>query len=316
VSVPAPAAPRISVVLCTHNRAAYLRPALASLVGQTFPRDAFEVLVVDNRSTDDTPAAVDEAVGAGLPARRIFEPTLGLCHARNTGWRAARAPLVAYFDDDAVADPEWLAVLHDALVADPGVGAVGGPVRPIWEAPRPSWLSDAVARVLTIVEWGGAHEIRDLRQEWLAGANMALPRRVLEEVGGFSPSLDRVGHNMLSSGDVFLEKQVVARGYRVRYEPRAAVGHVVPPGRLTQDWFRRRYYWQGISDAVMLLLEHDPSPLRRLRWAAERARRLLASPGRLRALHRPTADPAAFEELCWTWIAVGQVAGLLGKARR
>jgi glycosyltransferase involved in cell wall biosynthesis len=303
----------MSVVICTHDRAHYLRTALASLARQTFPRDAFEVVVVDNRSTDDTPAVI---AAAELPVRRVYEPTLGLCHARNTGWQEARAPWVAYFDDDAVADPGWLAALHAALAGDPRIGVVGGPVRPIWEAPRPAWLGDAAAHALTILDWGEAHEIVDLDAEWLAGANMAVPRAVLAEVGGFNPALDRVGHNMLSSGDVYLERQVQARGYRVWYDPAAAVGHVVPPGRLTQDWFRRRYYWQGISDAVMLVLAHRPSPPRRARWAAARAARLLAAPGALRALRRPTDDPAAFEAACWTWIAVGQVAGLLGAGGR
>lgn len=307
--------PALSVVLCTHDRAAYLRPAIASLVAQTLPRERFEVVVVDNRSTDDTPAVVD-AFAPVLAIRRVYEPTLGLCHARNTGWRAARAPWIAYFDDDAVADPGWLAAIHAAFARDPGLGVVGGPVRPIWEAPRPAWLTDAVARALTILDWGDAHEIDDVRVEWLAGANMAVPRAVLAEVGGFHPGLDRVGHNMLSSGDVYLQQCVRALGYRIRYEPAAAIGHVVPPGRLTQRWFVRRYYWQGISDAVMQLIQQDPSWRRRARLAAGKALRLLRSPRQLRALARRTDDPHAFEQACWAWIAVGQIAGLAGAAKR
>jgi glycosyltransferase involved in cell wall biosynthesis len=309
------AAPALSVVLCTHDRAGYLRKALASLASQTLARDRFEVVVVDNRSTDATSAVVEEFTTT-LDVRRVYEPTLGLCHARNTGWRAARAAWIAYFDDDAVADPGWLAAIHDAFAADPALGAVGGPVRPIWEAPRPPWLTDEVARALTIIDWGDAHTIDDVRAEWLAGANMAVPRAVLAEVGGFHPGLDRVGHNMLSSGDVFLQQRVLERGYRIRYEPAAAVGHVVPASRLTKRWFIRRYYWQGISDAVMQLIQQDPSWRRRARLAAGKLARLLRSPRQLRALVRRTNDPHAFEEACWAWITVGQIAGLAGAARR
>jgi glycosyltransferase involved in cell wall biosynthesis len=307
--------PLLSVVICTHDRASYLRTALASLAAQRFSRDAFELLVVDNRSTDPTPAVVAEFVDA-LPVRRVPEGTLGLCHARNTGWREARGRYVAYFDDDAVADPGWLAAVRDGFARAPGAGVLGGPVRPIWEAPRPAWLSDEAARALTIVQWpGGAHVIADLRTEWLAGANMAVPRALLERIGGFHPRLDRVGHNMLSSGDVFLQRQIQALGYPVVYEPAMSIGHVVPPGRLTKEWFRRRYYWQGISDVVMQLIEQEPRPARRAALALARAARLARSPRQLRTLVAPGDDPAAFTSHCWAWITVGQMAGLLGKAR-
>jgi len=315
-ATPMRAAPEISVVICTHNRASYLRIALASLVTQDVPHQLFEVLVVDNRSTDETPAVVDEFVGK-LPIRRIAEPTLGLCYARNTGFRAAAGEYIAYFDDDAVADAGWLMAVRDAFANVDNLGVVGGPVYPIWEAPRPAWLSDIAARALTVIDWpNGAHEIPDVRVEWLAGANMALPKRVLEEIGGFHPGLDRVGHNMLSSGDVYLERQVRDHGYRVWYEPRMSIGHAVTASRLTKDWFRRRYYWQGISDTVIHLIDHDPTPLARLGDALTRARKLATSPQQLRALTALPDDPEAFTEMCMAWISAGQIAGLLGKARR
>jgi len=309
-------APAVSVVVCTLDRAAYLRAALDSLVGQALPGDSWEVLVVDNGPTDDS-AAVARAFEGTLPLRYLVEPALGLCHARDAGWRAARGRIVAYLDDDAVAEPGWLAAVRDAFVREPRAGVVGGPVRPIWEAPPPPWLSEHAARALTIVDWpGGPKLIPDVRQEWLAGANMAAPRAVLEAVGGFHPRLDRIGRNMLSSGDVFLQQQVLARGWAVAYEPAMAVGHAVTPARLTKRWFRHRYYWQGISDAVMQQIAQAPSPAACVRDAARRAARLLRSPAQLRALLLPTDDPARFTEKCFAWIAVGQVAGLLRAARR
>jgi glycosyltransferase involved in cell wall biosynthesis len=308
--------PVVSVVICTLNRAPYLRGALESLVGQRLPGASWEVLVVDNGSTDDT-ADVAHAFERTLPLRYLVEPTLGLCHARDTGWREARGRIVAYLDDDAVASPGWLAAVHDVFTREPTTGVAGGPVRPIWEAPPPPWLSDVAARALTIVEWpDGPKRIADVRQEWLAGANMAAPRAVLEAVGGFHPHLDRIGHNMLSSGDVFLQQQVATRGWAVAYEPAMAVGHVVTRARLTKAWFRRRYFWQGISDAVMHRITHAPAPAACVREAIRRAARLLRSPAQLRALLLPTDDPDRFTEKCFAWIAVGHIAGLLHAARR
>ena len=313
-------APVVSVVVCTHDRAELLRLALASLAAQAPPPGGFEVVLVDNRSTDHTPAVAAE-FATRLPLRYVHEPEMGLCIARNTGWRAARGTWVAYFDDDAEAEPGWLTAVADAFARHPDAGVVGGRVIPVWEAPQPAWLSDHAARVLTIVDWpGGEHVIADLAAEWLVGVNMAVPRRVLEAVGGFHPWLDRVGTNMLSSGDVFLQKAVVARGLRCVYDPRMAVRHLVGRERLTKAWFQRRYYWQGVSDAVMELIEESPSRPERVRRAAARSARLLpgllAHPTRLGALAAPPDDPARFEEACWTWIAMGHVAGLLGAAGR
>jgi GT2 family glycosyltransferase len=190
-------------------------------------------------------------------------------------------------------------------------------VAPLWEAPRPAWLSDEILTSLTAIEWSATpHALSDLRQEWLVGANIAFPREVLAEVGGFADGLDRAGENLLSSGDVFLQKQLAARGLACWYHPAVAVGHHVPGERLRQPWFVRRYYWQGVSDAVMQLLEERPSPLRRLRLAARRSLALVRPPATLGTLLFPTDEPARFTRKCWAWIALGHTLGLLGAARR
>lgn len=306
----------VSVIICTYNRAELLRLALESLVPGCAAVPGSEVLVVDNRSTDATPAVVDEFIGR-LPVRRVFEAELGLCHARNTGWRAATGDVVAYFDDDALAPPGWLTAIVNAFEAFPDTGVVGGPVAPLWHAPRPAWLSDDAARALTVLDWGAeAHEIPDVGQEWLAGTNMALPRRVLVETGGFHPALDRVGNNLLSSGDVHLQRRVLELGLRIRYEPAMEIQHLVPASRLTKDWFRRRYYWQGISDSVMRMVENPPSKARRARWALSALTGLLRNPRRLQSALAAPDKPEDFTATCHALITVGQVAGLLGAARR
>lgn len=307
----------VSVVLCTHNRAAYLEKALRSLAAQTLPRHAWEAVVVDNRSTDTT-REVATRFQEEMELRYVHEPVLGLSYARNAGWRAARAPIVAYLDDDAVAAPDWLErVLEVFTTVTPRPGCAGGRVDPIWEAPRPAWLSDAVLTSLTAIDWTETpHPIRDLSQEWLVGANLAVPRDVLERIGGFTDGLDRAGRSLLSSGDVFLQKQIQELGLTCFYHPAMAVGHHVPAARLRQPWFRKRYYWQGVSDAVMQLLEERPGPFRRLRLATRRLRDLLRRPEWVAALLLPADEPARFTNKCWAWIAVGHTLGLLGAARR
>lgn len=311
------AEPRVSVVICTHNRADWLRGAIDSVLGQGVPDAEYELLVVDNRSTDGTRALCESY--AGHPSFRfVYEPELGLCHARNRGWREARGEHVAYLDDDAVAEPGWLTAIGQAFASEPRAGVVGGKVEPIWEVPQPHWLSDHLAWGLTIVDWpGGPKVIPDVRVEWLVGANMAMPRRVLEDVGGFEPRLDRVGSNMLSGGDVFLQRRIIERGYLCVYEPAMAVRHLVPKARLERDWFARRYYWQGVSDAVMELITDNPSGLGRLWRGMARAWRLLGDRRLVRdLLDRENDDPSRFEQHCWALIALGHTVGLLGAARR
>jgi glycosyltransferase involved in cell wall biosynthesis len=136
-------APRISATICTHNRAEYLGKALKSLSVQTLPAEDFEVLVVDNASTDDT-AALVESVRPILPSLRyVFEGSLGLSRARNTAIREARGDYIAFLDDDAVAVSEWLEAILTAFdTVKPTPVCVGGRIEPIWEGARPSWLAD------------------------------------------------------------------------------------------------------------------------------------------------------------------------------
>jgi len=313
---PVQAPPAVTVVICTHNRAHYLKQSIRSALEQTAATRDFEVLVVDNRSTDETKAVV-ESLQSAANLRYLYEPRLGLCHARNAGWRDAAGRYVAYLDDDAVASTEWVSAIIDGFASDANVGIVGGRVEPIWEAERPVWLSDDIALSLTVLDWSDRPKvITDARAEWLVGANLAAPRAVLEEVGGFEPRLDRVGRRMISSGDVFLQKQIMARGYTCLYFPRMSVKHLVPAARLRQAWFRHRYYWQGISDVVMQLIEENPSRGRRIGLAAAKAAALLGSPRMLRGLLVPTRDPRVFTDKCFAWILVGRMMGLLGAAHR
>jgi glucosyl-dolichyl phosphate glucuronosyltransferase len=305
----------VSVVICTHNRARHLGNAIASVLAQRADHPGTEILVVDNRSTDETADVV--ARYAPDKVRHVFEPEIGLCNARNRGWREASGRYVAYLDDDAVAEPGWLEAVAEAFDRSPRPGVVGGRVEPIWEETPPTWLSDELALGLTIVDWSAEpRAIPDVRIEWLVGTNMALPREVLERVGGFHPALDRSGSNMLSSGDVFLQKKVMALGLPCFYHPRMAVRHRVEGARLRQEWFRRRYLWQGISDARMEQIEAAPSAARRVGIAARHAARLIASPDRLLWLVVPTSDARRFTAKCMGLIELGHIAGSLGAAGR
>jgi glycosyltransferase involved in cell wall biosynthesis len=240
----------VSAVVCTFNRAPYLQKALESLAVQTLDRAKYEVLVVDNRSTDETKAVVDAARATAPNVRYIYEPTQGLSQARNTGWRESCGAYVAYLDDDAVASPRWLEQIVEVFESvTPRPGAVGGKIEPIWEAPRPLWLSDKVALGLTILDWSKVPFVLD-ESRWLAGANIAYPRELLEVTRGFDVTLGRKGNNLISCEETLLNHQLVVHGHPLYYDPRVSVHHHIAASRLAKEWHIRRQYWNGASVAI------------------------------------------------------------------
>src|SRR4051812_37764690 len=129
---------RISAIIPTYNRDAYLGKAIQSLVDQTLATEQYEILVIDNCSTDHTREIVCNEFGHVPNLRYIYEPVQGLNQARNTGWRQARGELVAFLDDDAIANSEWLEkILMVFETVKPIPGCVGGQVEGIWETERP-----------------------------------------------------------------------------------------------------------------------------------------------------------------------------------
>jgi glycosyltransferase involved in cell wall biosynthesis len=246
-----------SVIICTHNRVTYLEKALAGVAKQCFPTDRFEVIVVDNASSDGTRHCVEKLQGANFPIRYIYEKKLGLSIARNTGWNAARAQYIAYLDDDAVPDEGWLSSAAETIETGPqDIGILGGQVLPIWESERPDWLSDRMLSLLSMVDLGVTSRYVD-EDFGIVGANMIIPRHLLEQYGGFSSEVGRIGSLLLSGEETLLKRRFAEAGYRGFYSPRVSVRHHAPAERLSKKWFLERMYWQGRSGAALMRLEHE-----------------------------------------------------------
>ena len=255
---------RISAVVCTLNRAAYLAKAVESLVNQTCPKEYYEIIVVDNRSTDNTKEVVEQ-LSQCARIKYIYEPIKGLCQARNTGWRAAGGKYVAYLDDDAIACPHWLEKMLEAFeTVKPAPASVGGRVIPIWESERPAWLKEQMLKAYAIVDWGNdARFFKPSSPEHHVGCNVAYSREMLQECGGFNVNLGRKGKNLLSNDENLIRKHIDSHGLGIYYDPEILVEHLVPKERLTRRFMLRRHFWQGVSD-VVLWYEESPSTPGRL----------------------------------------------------
>lgn len=238
----------ITAVIPTRNRAGLLRSAIDSLIDQTAERGSYEILVVDNGSTDGTPALCEEYSGRDSRFRWVREQTPGLSQAKNRALAECSAPVIAYMDDDARAVPGWIQAVVDGfeLAGDTGV-CVGGPVIPDWEAPPPPWLPPEARAMLSEIDWGD--EARPLGpDEYVGGGNSAFRVNVLRQARGFSTSLGRKPGSLLSNEEILLRGQLEAAGGTYFYNPPMRIDHFTPRCRTQRRYLLRRAFWQGVSN--------------------------------------------------------------------
>jgi len=240
-----------TVVICTRNRSSLLGEVGRAVLGQSLPAGEWELLLVDNASTDDTPEVARGVVDAAPDrSRLVVEDEVGLSAARNRGFREARGEVVAFLDDDAFPDPGWLARLTAALADPAGPMCAGGAVRPLFQGELPPWFRGRFLPYLTV--WDLGPEPLELRyNEYPRGANVAYRREAVERYGGFSTDLGRKGRSLLSCEEIELCLRIERDGRRIVYVPDAAVAHVTVADRITPRWLERRFAAQGASEAIV-----------------------------------------------------------------
>ena len=239
-----------SVVIPTRNRAAQLRATLGSVIAEAEGAGA-EVVVVDNGSTDGTPALLAEFAAASPGrVRTIVEPEPGAARARNAGVRVARGTVVAFCDDDVRPRLGWLRALL-ARFADPRVACVGGRVFLLFDpAGRPPWLTGRLTDYLSAYDLGprpidlGTRSRGDSPR----GASMAVRRAAFLDVGGFSPRLGPRSTRPSVGEESELCVRLLEGAHTVWYEPTAEVDHVVDAARLDPTWFLARAFWTGWAE--------------------------------------------------------------------
>jgi glycosyltransferase involved in cell wall biosynthesis len=296
----------VTVAICTHNRARIVSRAVASALEHARSVGG-DVLVVDNASTDNTPAVLAtlarEAPGV---LRTMREPQLGLSAARNRALAETAAPIVVFLDDDAEPHPGWLAALL-ATHADERVVCAGGPIRLRFTTPTPAWLLPELHSTLTAYDLGPTP--RPLHQcpgwDYPYGANVSFRTDAARAAGGFSPRFGHRGRRQMQHEETDLCMRLDAAGGEIRYVPEAAVDHWVLAERLTPAFFLARHWQRGQSGAICEVLNRGWRPaLKRFRW--------WDGPHLLVAPYRPR-DPVDAQRLlaeCRRREALGFVLGL------
>ncbi len=245
----------LSVIIPTRNRASLLKKALFSITKQTFPSDQFEVIVVDNGSTDETAEICEEYKSKLSGFQRIYDERPGLHVGRHLGLKHAKGEILVYADDDIEAFPTWLEGIAESF-QDPEVALVGGKILPKYETEPPDWIeklwnNNECGRMLgwySLLDFG--EEVKEISPLLVWGCNFSIRKNVLIEAGGFHP--DSMPEELIKyrgDGETHVSRKVQEMGYKAIYNPKASVYHWVAESRMTLEYLKQRNYNQGISDS-------------------------------------------------------------------
>ena len=250
----------ISVIIPTRNRADLLRSALGSLESQTLSKGEFEVIVVDNGSTDDTADLVSGLAKEWDNLRCAYEATPGLHAGRHRGLKEANGDVLVYIDDDIRTEATWLEAIAENF-ADSEVAMVGGNNYPDFLGPVPGWLERLWARPAMGGQGIGYLSVlslpdgrRELSPSLVWGCNFSIRKQVLLDAGGFHP--DGVPKELIrfrGDGETHVSKYVLENKLRCNYDSRVSIYHAVTRERMSFEYFRQRAFNQGVSDSYTRL---------------------------------------------------------------
>lgn len=293
----------VTVAICTYNRCRLLADTLRSLVATRVPEAVeWEVVVVDNRCTDDTPEVV-AGFGDELPVRRVEESRPGISHARNRAVEEARGDYIVWIDDDVRVGREWLAAYADAFERWPDAAFFGGPMRALFAGERPGWLVagwEEVRWAYPVRELGDEpFEIAD-RTELPYGANFALPMEI-QARHAYDPQLGRSGTDLLGGEETEFLASLLEEGRTGRWVPDAELEHVIMPKQQTLRYIRQYYRDFGRLSELRRRRRGDDGDSTALFWSRPRWAWRAAIAGELRywgarALREPSVWLAHLRE--------------------
>ena len=235
----------VTIILCAYQRYEDLIEAIESLHHQTY-RD-FEIIVV----VDGNRELYDRILNSGVTTDKIVlnEENLGLSESRNRGIKEAEGDVIAFFDDDAIADPGWLGELVK-MYEEEGAIAAGGRLVPKWISRKPAFLPEEYYWLIGATHRGFAEGVCEVRNTF--GSNISFRSDVIEALGGFKSEMGVRGRGQLQGEETeFCERMREKFGKGVIYNPDAIVYHKIFPERLRLRFLLRRAFWQGYSKQMM-----------------------------------------------------------------
>lgn len=241
----------LSVVICTYNRSDLLSKCLESLANQALDKKMYEVIVADNNSNDDTIQVARGYIGK-LPNFGICrEEKRGANHTRNAGVSIAKGKYIAFIDDDAVADPDWLSNISEFIERHPDIHVFGGPHDAFTLVSKPVWFPPEYG----IFFLGNEERPVNVDSEWLIGTNLIVRKDAFVSVGGFNENLGSVktGNSFFQSGEeTRLLVDLSERGNMIYYVPTIKVKHLIRTDKMSLNYLLVSGYRMGRNHNITL----------------------------------------------------------------
>lgn len=241
----------LSVILCTYNRDRYIFNVLKSIAEGDLSHSEYEIVLVDNNSNDKTKEECERFMQEypDISFNYCFEAEQGLSYARNCGIRNAKGDVLVYVDDDALVNKEYLRTYADFFAANEQAVAAGGPILPQYDGcEEPDWMSHYTRQLITGKLYLGEHQREFPHDAFPGGGNAAYRKSVFEAVGLFNTELGRKGDSLMGAEEKDLFDKMTSRGMKFYYLPTAILYHLIPPRKLTQDYFNRLTAGIGASE--------------------------------------------------------------------
>lgn len=247
---------KLSIIICCYNSATRLPKTLSALKAQSLTPSAWELIIIDNASTDDTAKIAMSLWGEFNPVamRVLYEKQPGLSHARQRGVHESSGDIVVFVDDDNWLEPQWLNRLLENMENHPSVAICGGFITGVYEKPPEKWF-ESVKVSWAIGRPGGCREgIQQNREVALFGAGLGLRRLALnqlEESDYRCMLADRRGNDLSSGGDTELCHAITLLGWQTMFDSSMRMKHYMPADRLHMHYAERLFI--GSGSAMMYL---------------------------------------------------------------
>ncbi|NDV69676.1 glycosyltransferase [Dysgonomonas sp. 25] len=243
---------RCSVIFCTYNREKYIYNALKSIAGQDYPAGNYEIVLINNNSTDST-EEICRQFSQDFPQidfRYLVETNQGLSYARNRGVQESRGEILVFVDDDATVFEHYLSSIDTFFSQYPQAMACGGPIVPVYETGEPKWLSHYTNALIGGALYEG-EELKPFRNgRFPGGGNSAFRKEVFEKYGLFNVELGRKGTSLIGAEEKDLYDRLTRGGEQFFYLPQMGIYHYIPAKKLTKEYFKNLTYSIGKSERI------------------------------------------------------------------
>ena len=243
---------KFSVIFCTYNREKYIYNAMKSIAEQDFPSTDYEIVLINNNSTDST-ESICNRFSEDYPQvgfRYFIETNQGLSYARNRGVKESRGDILVFVDDDAAVFESYLSSINNFFDSYSEVNACGGPIVPVYEVEKPKWLSHYTEQLLGGALYEG-DKVKPFRNgRYPGGGNSAFRREVFEKYGLFNVELGRKGTGLIGAEEKDLYDRLTRGNEQFYYLPQMGIHHYIPEKKLTKAHFRELTYSIGKSERI------------------------------------------------------------------